>query len=190
MKSVSKITLQSLLACVLLWSLPAQLFAGEPKAADVDTAINSGEFTALLTNLTTWLSQKAPADPAKITPETVGTVETVLKDPAVMLALAQRQFIAKLDPNKLGAFAKADPVNKTFLSWLLKNSHALHEYLLAATPLSIPAREDNSYGLGTNVLETWKQIFVADPDSKAGLPLRLAIATSWESSSRLIDLNI
>ena len=178
MKSVSKITLQSLLACVLLWSLPAQLFAGEPKAADVDTAINSGEFTALLTNLTTWLSQKAPADPAKITPGTVGTVETVLKDPAVMLALAQRQFIAKLDPAKLGAFAKADPANKSFLSWLMKNSHALHEYLLAATPLSIPAREDNSYGLGTDVLETWKQIFVADPDSKAGLPLRLAIATA------------
>ena len=175
MNLIRKLTIQSLLACALLWTLPANLLAWEPNARDLDTAISSGEFGGYLTNLSTWLAQKAPADLSKISQ---ATVEPILQNPAAALALAQRQFIAKVEPGKLGAFAKADAANKTFLSWLLKNPNALHLYLLGATPLSIPAREGNSYGLPTAALENWKTIFVADPASRDGIYLRLAIATA------------
>ena len=164
--------IQLLAVCVAFASLSTNTHAWAPNEKDLSAAITSGDFAAYEGNLKTWLSSKMPA--------TISgkALKPVLDTPAVALALAQRQFIAKVGPNPLGAFANADPANKTFLTWLLNDSHALHEYLLGATPLSIPAREDNSYGLSTNNLDTWKKIFVADPDSKAGIPLRIAIATA------------
>ncbi len=175
MHPILKFTVQSVLACALLFSLPAKSPAWEPNSRDLEAAISSGEFAGYLTNLSAWLAQRLPAVPAKISQ---AAVDPLLQNPAFSLALAQRQFIAKLEPGKLGAFAKADAANKTFLAWLLKNPKALDLYLLGATPLSIPAREDNSYGLSTDVLERWKTIFVADPASRDGIYLRLAIATA------------
>ncbi|MCE9608603.1 MAG: discoidin domain-containing protein [Chthoniobacter sp.] len=175
MNPILPLPIKALLASALIFALSAPLHAWEPSARDLDSAVSSGDFGSYLTNLSTWLSQKVPGDPTKITQP---SLEPVLQNPTVALALAQRQFIAKVEQGKLGAFAKADLANKTFLAWLLKNPVALQEYLLAATPLSIPAREDNSYGLGTDVLDRWKQIFVADPASREGIPLRLAIATA------------
>ncbi len=172
MNSILRKSFKSLLACALLFSLPPKLMAWAPNANDLSTAITSADFAAYENNLRTWLSAKAPAT---ISQE---TLKPILEDATVALPLAQRQFIAKVGPANLANFAKAAPANKTFLTWLLGNSKALHEFLLAATPLSIPAREDNSYGIGSNVLENWKNIFTADPLSKDGINLRIAIATS------------
>lgn len=159
-------------ACVALASLSTNSHAWAPNANELTTAINSGDFTAYENNLRTWLSAKAPATIS------LETLQPILKDATVALPLAQRQFIAKVGPNHLATFAKAAPANKTFLAWLLGNSKALHEYLLATTPLSIPVRDDNSYGLPVGGLENWKNIFTADPLSKDGVNLKIAIATS------------
>ncbi len=172
MNSIFKQSFKPLLACALLCSLPANLHAWAPNANELGTAITSGDFSAYENNLRTWLSAKAPAS---ISEE---TLKPVLLDATVALPLAQRQFIAKVGPSNLSNFAKADPKNKTFLAWLLGNSKALHEYLLATTPLSVPVRDDNSYGLPLGGLENWKNIFSADPQSKEGINLKIAIATS------------
>ena len=169
MKPIGHRILQSLVACTVVCSLTSQLHAWEPNAKDLDSAVSSGEFSGYFGNLTGWLSQKAPTDPSKITQT---AMETLLKDPIVSVALAQRQFIGKVGPDKLAAFAKMDADSKPFLSWLLKNPKALDLYLPAATPLSIPVREDNSYQLSTDVLDRWKKIFAADPESKDGTALR------------------
>lgn len=159
-------------ACAILFSFPAKLLAWAPNANDLSRAVSSGDFTTYEKNLRTWLSAKAPAT---ISQE---TLQPILKDVTVVLPLAQRQFITKVGPSNLGVFAKAAPANKTFLAWLLRSPNALHEYLLATTPLSIPIRENNSYGLPITALENWKNIFTADPNSKEGTNLKIAIATS------------
>lgn len=110
--------LTSFVACTLLGLHPSNLLAWEPNAADLDKAVSSGKFDEYLTNLNTWLSQKAPKDASKITKE---ALTPILQDPAVALALAQRQFIAKVGAGPLGTFANADTANKTFVGWLLKN---------------------------------------------------------------------
>lgn len=179
MHQQKKTTFQSIVSAlipgILGCALAGHVDAWQPNAMDLDAAIRNGGVAAYDTSLCTWLSQKTPADPAKLTQ---AALSSLLKDPLVSLALAQRQFIAKVGPGPLASFAKTDASSKPFLSWLLGNPKALDLYLLAATPLSIPAREDNSYQLSTSVLDTWKKIFVTDPASKDGLCLRLAIATA------------
>ena len=175
MRIIAKPTIHCLMLLAMLLSFSEPLQAWEPNAKALETVIDSGEFADYFANLSAWLVQKAPVDPAKIS---ATALDTILQDPAIALALAQRQFIAKAEPSKLGAFANADAANKTFLKWLLKNPNALQLYLLGATPLSIPVREDNSYGLSTRVLENWRTIFDAAPESRDGIYLRLAIATS------------
>lgn len=175
MNPIAKTAVLSFFASALLGLLPSSLLAWEPNAKDLDAAVERGDFAEYLTNVTTWLSQKAPADSSQLSKD---TLLPILQDPNVSLALAQRQFIAKVGAAPLGTFAKADAANKAFLSWLLKDSEALHEYLLAATPLSIPAREDNSYGLSTSTLHNFKTIVTADPQAKEGIYRRLAMATA------------
>ena len=160
---------------ILLFSFSLTLRASDPTPRDLDAAIATADFSTYFANLSTYIAQKNPADPSKISPL---TLEPLFKSPPFASALAQRQFIAKVSPQKLAAFTKADPANPPFLNWLLKNPLALDLFLLTATPLSIPAREDNSYSISTTTLDHWKKIFTADPDSKSGVPLRLAIATS------------
>ncbi len=162
--------LQSLLAGVLccLPSLP--LHAGAPTAADVDKAVRSGDFAAYLANATAWLNQSGNL--------AEGPLLAILKDPAFLTTLDQRQFIAKTGADKLAAFAKADPANAAFLGWLLNNTQALELYLEGCVPIGLAAREDNSYTLSTAPLEIWRKILAADPDAKDGLYLRLAIATA------------
>ena len=175
MKTPRNPSLKSLVACALLCSLGGPLHAWEPNSKDLDEAISSGEFAGYCANLSSWLSQKVPSDPAKLTP---AALTALLKDPVVAPALAQRQLIAKAGPDKLGAFAKADAANKPFLTWLLKDRQVMDLYLEGATPVSLGAREDNSWGLSTGALDIWKKIYLADPESKQGMPLKLAIATA------------
>ena len=175
MKPTSHRSIKSLLVCALLCSLSGPLHAWEPNAKDLDAAISSGEFAGYCTNLTTWLSQKAPTDPAKLTHP---ALTELLKNPALGATLVQRQFIAKVGPDKLSAFSKADAANKPFLTWILKSRPITEMILEGATPTKMALRDDNSWSISTNALEIWKKIYVADPDSRQGLYLRLAMATA------------
>lgn len=148
------------------------IHAWEPSPKDLDAAINAGDFTGYLANTSTWLNQKVPAT---LNETALGTL---LKDPAFFSALDQWQLIAKTGADKLGAFAKADPANRAFLIWLLKNTPAMELYLEGVVPIGLAAREANTYKLDTAALEIWKKILNADPDSKDGIYLKLAIATA------------
>ena len=165
-------TFGPLLTCTLLGLLSVQLHAWEPNVEDLKSAISSGDFTQYLNNASAWLNQKAPAQLSQ------AALAALLKEPSFALTLAEQQLIAKTGADKLAAFAKADPTNAAFLSWLLKNTQAMDLYLEGAVPLSLAAREENSYTLSGESLEIWKNIFTADPDAKDGLYLKLAIATA------------
>jgi hypothetical protein len=172
MKTIVQSTVKFLIACTFLGSLPAQLRAWEPHAAELDSAIQSGDFAGYLTHATAWLNQKAPATPN-------GTaLEALLKDPVFLATLDQRQLISKTGADKLGAFAKADPAHRAFLAWLLKNTSAMELYLEGVVPIGLAAREANAYTLDTAALEIWKRILDADPDARHDLYLKLAIATA------------
>jgi len=158
---------------VLLFA--TNLPAWEPNAGDMEAAVSESDFSKYFGNLTTWLNQKVPPDVNSI-PE--AAVTSLLKDPAVADALAQRQFIAKVGLDRLSAFAKNDQANRPFLIWLLKNRQALELYLEGATPCKLSAREDNSWSLSPGALQIWKKIYYADPDSRQGIYLRLAMATA------------
>ena len=172
MKTIGPSTLKSLLVTALLCSLPARLHAWEPNAKDLDGAIKSGDFAGYLTNVTAWLSQKAPAAANE------ATLATLLKAPVFLIALDQRQLIVKIGADKLAAFAKANADNQAFLSWLLKNSPAMDLYLEGAVPLGLAAREKNDYMLNPASLEIWQKILKADPDAKDGIYQKMTIATA------------
>ena len=176
MKTLRKTNTHVLIACVTLSLLPTGLGAAEPNTKDLDAAIQTGDFGPYLTNISAWLNKKAPA---KVSVE---AMTTSLNDPVFANALAQRQFIARHGLAGLGAFAKADPKNKTFLSWLMRNTEAMDLYLVAAAPAGAKNREKNTYGLNAGALGIWRQVFNADPDSKEGLYLKLAIATGLSPS--------
>ena len=176
MKPLKKETAQLLIVCVMLSMLPLNLYAAQPNTRDLDAAIKTGDFGAYFTNISAWLNKKAPASIS------VAAMKTSLKDPVFANALAQRQFIARLGLDGLGTFAKANPRNKAFLAWLLRNTEAMDLYLVAAAPSGAKKREANTYKLNAGALGIWRKIFDADPDSKEGLYLRLAIATGLSPS--------
>lgn len=176
MKRVKTQVKRTLIVCGMLLSLAISLHAAEPNTRDLDAAIKTGDFGAYFTNISAWLNKKAPASIS------AAAMKTSLKDPVFANALAQRQFIARHGLDGLGAFAKADPKNKAFLAWLLRNTEAMDLYLVAASPSGAKKREANTYKLNAGALGIWRKIFDADPDSKEGLYLRLAIATGLSPS--------
>jgi len=175
MKKTSIRIVRSLAACALLHSLSGPLLAWEPNAGDLDRAISGGDFSGYLTNLSSWLGQQVPADPAQLTHP---ALTHLIESPVIAPVLAQRQFIAKVGPVQLAAFAKADAANKAFLTWILRSRQILELWLEGATPMKISAREDNSWSISTGALEIWKKIYLADPGSHEGIPLKLAMATA------------
>lgn len=156
-------------------SLAASLHAAAPGGADLDAAVSAGDFGAYSANLATWLSQKVPADTNRISEE---ALRPLLGDPAVSAALSQWQFISKYGAASLGAFVKADAQNQKFVSWLLHDTKAVETYLEAATPTGLKAREEGSWTVPAGSLEIWKKIYFADPESREGLYLKLAIGTA------------
>ena len=91
--------------------------------------------------------------------------------------MAERQFIGKVwDQPDLGTYAKADTKNKAFVAWVMSNGRLMDELLLTRTPTDMFNRNDNSWSINAGVLEHWKQIYYAYPESRQGLYLRLAIA--------------
>ena len=175
MKTLKRGTAQLLLVCILALSLPVDIYAWEPNTSDLDKAINSGDFSGYLDKVTAWLNQKTPADPGKISE---ATTKALLKDPVFVNTLDQRQLISKLGVDKIGAFAKADPANREFLAWLLKNTQVMDLFLEAVGPTAIADREANSYTVPAETLEIWRKILNTDPDSKDGIYQRLALATA------------
>jgi len=170
MRVLTILRAMSLLACAILCSLCGELLAWEPNSCDLAAAVASGEFGRYLANLTAWLDSRATTQEHRL--------RKLLDDPAFINALDQRQLIFKTGPEALAAFAKADPANKKFLTWLLENTEALDRYLLAAVPLRPADRERNAYSLSTRSLVIWRRIVQADPEARRGLSLRLAIATA------------
>ena len=156
--------------------------ASDPGAKELEAAISSGDFAGYGVNLATWLSQKVPTDAARITED---GLKTALKDLLLNAVLVQRQWIAKVGADKLSAFAKADPENRKFLSWLLHNTKAMELCLEAATPTGLKAREENSWTLPVEGLELWEKLLAADPDAREGIYLKLAIATALAPPGRV-----
>jgi hypothetical protein len=147
----------------------AQVYAWAPSAAETESVSKSGDFGGYLSNATAWLNQKAPSAPNE------AALATLLKDPLFATVLAQRQLIAKTGADKMSAFAKADPSNAAFLAWLLGNRKALELYLEAATPTGLADREKNMWTHKPEALGIWKQVYTADPESKDGMYLKMAI---------------
>lgn len=166
---ISAITRKYLAAASLLVTLTSPLHAWEPNAGELDSAIKTGDFSGYLTNATTWLSQKVPAKPDE------SGLEKLLKDPVFRTTLDQRQLIAKTGVEPLAAFAKAAPAHQLFLGWLMNNSAAMDLYLEAATPTGLLAREENKWTLKPEALVVWQNILAADPESKEGMYLKMAI---------------
>lgn len=156
----------------LLCALPARLQAWEPNARDLDEAIKTDSFAGYLTEVGDWLNRKVPAAPEE------KALATLLQDPVFSTVLDQRQILAKTGVEGLKAFAGADPAHRAFLAWLLRNKQAMDLYLEGAVPIALAAREQNTYALPVAALEIWKNIHEADPESRDGLCLRLAIATA------------
>ena len=154
----------------LLLAPLALLHASEPDSKDLDAAIKAGDLSGYLANASAWLNQRVPANVSD------AALKALLKDPVFANALDQRQLIFKTGADKLGAFAKADSANQAFLTWLLNNTQAMDLYLEAIVPVGLAAREQNKYTLSVGTLEIWKKILNADPDSREGLYLKLAIA--------------
>ena len=172
MKPPRNFAFRSFLIGTLLFALPAQVGAWEPNAINFNDAIRSSDFARYFNHVSAWLNQKAPIKPNE------ATLIALLDEPAFALALAERQLIAKTGADKLNAFTRVAPSNAAFISWLLKNTQAMNLYLEGTVPLGLAAREENSYTLSIESLEIWKSIFTADPDSKDGIYLKLAIATA------------
>ena len=172
MNNIRKLALKPLLAAALLGPLATALHAWQPNANDLSTAVKAGDFKGYLTNATAWLNQKAPAAPD------AATMAKLLKDPLVLLTLDQRQLIAKTGADALATFAKADPANNAFLTYLLSNTPAMELYLEGAVPIGLAAREENKYALPVAALDIWRKILAADPDAKDGIYQKLAIATA------------
>jgi len=171
----TRFKLTPLIAAIILAPAPAIVAAQEFEIPDIDSTIRSGDFAAHVAALSHWLDGKAPTEPVKFNRD---SVEPLLGDPQFANALSQWQLLTKLGPHQVKAFAAADSKNRTFLAWLLANTVAMDLYLEAATPTGLRAREANQWTLPTASLERWKEIDSADPDSRQGLYLKLAIATA------------
>ncbi len=190
MTRLTNTTSQLLIAGIILLSLSVNLHAWEPNTADLDKAIKAGDFTGYYSNVSAWLNQKTPADASKIN---AAGMKALLEDPVFANALAQRQFIAKLGVDKAAAFVQASGTSAefrdwimqdtaegdyhyfslpgTFMDWLLQNTEAMNLCLLSGG------------GPSSGSLETWRRILNTDQDSKEGMYLKFAIATSLSGLS-------
>lgn len=146
-----------------------RVYAWTPSAVEVESAAKSGDFGGYLNSATAWLNEKTPSAPGE------AALAALLKDPVFATVLAQRQLIAKTGADKLSSFAKADPANAAFLAWLLGNQKAMELYLEAATPTGLAAREANTWAPKADALAIWKTVYSADPESKDGMYLKMAI---------------
>lgn len=163
--------LQSLILGGVLILLAPASHAWAPSATEQAAAVNGGDIAVYEGKLTDWLNEKTPASANE------AALKALIKDPVFLNALDQRQLIVKVGADKLGAFTKAAPANKDFISWLLGNTEAMELFLEGAVPPGNSQREANNYGIPVSALEIWSKIRLADSDAKQGIYQKLAIAT-------------
>jgi len=95
----------------------------------------------------------------------------------VGLTLLRYQLLRKVGAPALQDFRK-DRAQEAFLGWLWDNPAALHLFLEGATPLGLAQRDDDKTPIKVETLVLWSQLWKADPQSRDGLFLRLAIASA------------
>jgi hypothetical protein len=95
----------------------------------------------------------------------------------VGLTLLRYQLLRKVGASVLQDFRK-DRAQEAFLVWLWDNPSALHLFLEGATPLGLTQRDEDKALIKAETLALWSQLWNADPESREGLFLRLAIATA------------
>lgn len=136
--------------------------------------MKSGDFTSYLANATQWLQQKVPAtakaDEAKL--------KELLKDAEFVKIVDQCQFITRMGADKLGAYARGSAENAAFLTWVLNDTPAMDQYLEAMVPVHLGARAENKFHANIDHLPRWQKLVEADTDAKAGMPMKIAIATA------------
>lgn len=162
-----------ILALVGLMSGTVAVAHAKPSAAELDTASKSSDFSGYYTKLTVWLNSKAPV--GSVSAE---ALTTLVDQPEFRSALNHWQFLDRHGVDQINAFAKADVKHRDFLTWLLANTEAMDLYLEGVVPIGIAARAQNNYRLRVAALERWQQIYHADPDSRQGLYLKLAMAVA------------
>ena len=172
MEMAKKEMVPGLVAAFLLLALPLSAHAWAPNARNLDRAIRAGDFKKYAANLSKWLNQKTPSDPSRLSKD---KLKALLDEPAFAKALAQRQFIVKVGADKLAGFA-AHTSNRDFLAWVLGSTEAMTHCLEGATPVPIKHRRADNWKIPGKTLAIWKKIYDADPDSKEGVCLKLAIA--------------
>ena len=123
--------LQLSMASVVTTLLAGSVLAWDPNATDLGTAVSKGDFAQYESNLSAWLNQRTPADPAKITES---AMRDLLKGPGFVLALDQRHFLAKAGAGKMGAFAKSSEAHKTVLAGLLASAEVMNLFLEGGVP--------------------------------------------------------
>jgi len=164
----------------LLWLLPAacglaivagRLPAAEPAAA-LDQAITSGDFAPFLVAADAWLTERTPANADR------AALEALVADPAFRRVVDQRKLVAACGADVIGAFSKAAPANQAFLKWLVGDTAALDLLLEGAVPLSLGMRDKGDWRLPAAALEILARIVASDADARAGMPLRIAVATA------------
>jgi len=136
----------------------------------VDCPAAGSDFAARLAGDTAWLSGKVPVAP------TASALKRLLADPTFRVRLTSRRLVAKIGPDNLKAFASASRGNAAFLARIMRDAETAETFVLGATPVGLNQREVDSWRISTKSLDIWKSICDADPESRKGMCLRLAMA--------------
>lgn len=143
-------------------------FTGVLRAAGLpaDFVTEQPKLQAVLAGRVTTLAIQASAD-----------VREFESEAGVGLTLLRYQLLRKVGTPALQDFRK-DRAQEVFLVWLWDNPSALHLFLEGATPLGLTQRDEDKALIKAETLALWSQLWNADPESREGLFLRLAIATA------------
>ncbi len=164
-------TVGLIIVCGMALLLTGSAYAWEPGDKSLDAAVNGGDFTGYLANISAWLDQKAPVDMGKASE---AAMKALIKDPAFRNALDQRQFIVSHGAAKLDAFAKVQ-ANRAFLAWVMKSTQIMDMYL---ETVASTAGQIGDGAISIDVLDRWHRLYTEDPDSREGIYLKLAMATA------------
>jgi hypothetical protein len=148
-----------------------QLPAASP-APTLEQPLAAGDFAPFVAAADAWLAGRTPANADR------AALEALVADPEVRRVIDQRQFVVACGAAELGAFTKAAPANRAFLKWLVGDASALDLVLEGAVPLALAAREKSDWRLRIGALEILERIVASDADARAGMPLRIAVATA------------